>query len=523
MNARNEFGNVYEEILLEVTIEPFLQWFKEAVLKLQPTSMNQQVIRGVDAGTGLLASAIVAPLGYEFGMLLANAADISDPNLQRAIAYYFSITATGSAAVLVGRVSNSVLEKLITSTPETKKALRRQNLNFYDAVKVMMKTFLWCSAALSAVPESYLAYEYFHQPMGWWSLIFVAADMEALTVKNGWAIQNLSTGVYRGLKESISSRMNREELSDARKMRRVLHHKLQRSMMIISQLTEEEIDGLFEDLFQKNKDVCIDTNNYREDLLLHKMNTLCEPPVVRPLPTPKRKPAVKTLFGYVGSAIGAVGSYTFYPIARQASEHLMDAIGIEDSPERQTVADIVGVGSYLARSALAVYATGDSFEKFYDWFVSLPSKTREIVNRCKISSGYSTLEEQGLTPVSSRAYLHGGLSLMATLVSISGGAPRAAMTNDSVDADSEYGTLLIACAFIGAFATNFWAVHGLLQDTLKGDSKRAGLLGAVAKLIQMLPEMTDEHITALYEGIDVSIHSPGAEEVGAQGSVPSRV
>lgn len=182
----------------------------------------------------------------------------------------------------------------------------------------------------------------------------------------------------------------------------------------------------------------------------------------------------------------------------------MDAMGIEDSSGRQAVAEVVGVGAYLARSALAVYAAADSFEKFYDWFMSLPSQTKEIMNRCRTLAGYTTLEAEGLTPIATRSYLRGGLSLLATIASLSGGAPRATMTNDSVDMHSWYGPLLIACAFIGAFATNFWAVQGLVNDSLNGSTKRARLMGAVTRLIQMLPEMADEHIKALYDHVDLS-------------------
>lgn len=155
-----------------------------------PQTCMQKYLGILDTVLGGLGSIVAFPLGYQFGKIICDNFDISDPASEETVKLYFALTATASTAMLLGKIASSVLAELVAPTHPAKRALTSTEFGLRKCASYSLQTLLWVSAAVSASPETYLSYDYLNEPLGYVSFVVMFSIFECLMTKNAWAFQN---------------------------------------------------------------------------------------------------------------------------------------------------------------------------------------------------------------------------------------------------------------------------------------------------------------------------------------------
>ena len=481
------------EIESQTLVSPLRQFelWVENLLKTPTITTKQKVAGALGVLGGVLSTPWTLPLTYEFGLLLSDYAAVKENNTREAIAYTTAAFSGVGTAIMFGRMTHFVLQQLAAPPNETISPI---SIPDYLNIKKFFMVLLWVSAGLSAIPSTYISCADFIKPMGAWALVFIVPSFGTLLARNGWGLANLFALIFASklfmlLKEKITNCISKtDEQKNIQEMRNFFIKELRDSSNIVAQLTIDEVAQITSDIFAEQRSKLT---------LLDKTKKLVHLQPASRILTPKQNSFGKQLSGYLGGAVGALSTWSFFPLGKDGSNELMDYLDIHNQTIRADSALFFATSATIFVGALYIYTTLDTFEKFYEWFSKLPERAKKLFDRCERAIQNKNSQEEPQS-INYKERLKLGLGVLNAIVSFAGSGPLTMMTKDNIDSEVFYAPVVIACAFIGAFSTKLWIVDNLIDEILDGKSKRKKLLNAITKMIQLLPNLRDEHIKALY-------------------------
>ena len=494
-------------------------WIKTDVLVSRKPAVWQRLTRLFDTVVGLLASAMAIPLTYQFGDLLIRQAiceGIFDAHCDKdgitAFQYYNVVMGTISTAVILGKVSNSLLEQIFSQMPDSQKAIMATSKNSVS-VKII-HLINWILALSSASPESYAAYKtlkpYVHDAVG----LFVASDIFTLTSKNNWAARNLASKFFEYYKlkkmRDCEHDVHRVELIDW----------LDSAKSRLDDLSSEQVSQFF-NLYLKDVTNSI-SDEQAKQIMLHiiELGRLSESGMVMP------QSKVKKIVGYFGSFLAIIGAAATFKLGQTGSNEFINWLTRSNTSAAFYASNFLGGTAYFYRISLGVYASKFTFEKFYDWVAQFTRCQSGNVNTentpllAPVNSGgnqqdnlsgqidQTDQDQAGCSSLLMVRMLPVMLSILTLLVSLGGGTPRVAMTDIAFENTEWYFIPLCVCAFLAAFPTNYWANYTTANAIVNSDPKRSAVVNVIAKTRQGVFGMKPECVEELYDSVRPSLATP---------------
>lgn len=471
MNLQNE-EQVKENVIL-----PFLRWSKKYVFERMEASTRQCTASSAGLVIGGISAAVMYELGEGFGDILCELLHIDDENARLAVRNFFG-TGALIPMVALGAIATQDYFKQCASpaSPETKQIMNQNKKYIKDTLKV----FAYVLAVFSAIPQSSLTYIYLKNPI--FRFIATPAAVLAPFLFNSNAEIQL---INRGFRH-----FNQGQTKEIRAQRAYLQNRLTETMKIISDMSDEKINALFNEILGEKEDKGEDKNSSLEKNKVKSLFNLdISNKTAQTSFVSKAQPSFgKTITGAVGFTMGAAGSYVYYTLGDQAVDLVCDYAEIDDPETRKILKNIVGSLAYIPCAALGAVNAQNRFEAFYDKFIT-GKKSINQFSWSKLRSGISKF-----------AIFEGALSA-TPLVYI---AVQSAINGPLLQ------KLLVIPTFMTPFCIRSNALDKLLNRGVDAIDERFckttkthqnALVKAALKLQDALADFPDEQITAIYQDL----------------------
>lgn len=486
---------ISEEKMTTSLISAETRWFNDYVSELKPDQPTHRQRIGEIAGliSGGISGVICGPLGYDFGMYIADQLNVTDPGSRNFYGYYFGGTAALALVALSARISAKVWSDMLAITPKYKQSMMPKELDLAkisDYALIFLATF---AGTLSSMPTVYITHQYFVNSMGYGVYTLDIPTFLSLSTVRSWSLYNLVTPVFASLGSKILNRFSSGEKKLIRDIRGKLIEQLQQSISIINSLTDDEIKRLISAVFT---DEYSGTQIAAEEnvSIFNKVATLFNPSAFKTsgtLPKPEVS-YVKYIFDFLGVTAGILTPYASYPIGVAVSDSLCDALNIQDTSFREHSARTFGVCSYMGLAALSAYASKISFEKFYFWGKNLPKNTKE------------SCQKNSVTSITCSSVLKQVLEAIVMVVALGSSTPRAQLNQEYISDKEFYKPIFVISALISGFSTDYWGIEQFIADYFKKKTDKQLIVQTVTKIKNDIASFDDNHVFNIYQNLSTT-------------------
>ncbi len=484
----------------ETMLSPTLEWIKNNLATPQDIKPvgRQKVARVAGLVCGGISSFITAPLGYNFGLYVADMANVDDYISRNIFGVYFGATAAVALIALSARISANVWSDFLVDTPQSTKTLSKKDFDVSSVGKLAYNSAILATGAISSTPTVYITHEFFSKYMGYGALILDIPTFLSLSTVRAWSLNKLITG-YAPLMNGILNKFSDEEKALIRNIRSKLVTQLQNSINIVKAFNEEEINRFWSTAFEDGNQGIVALNDKEGSFQLEESRLVERIKLIFNIRTASSSPAVadsliKNFFGFLGVGVGALTPYASYPLGVAVSDALWDYFNVQDENFRAHSAHTFGVCSYLGLAALSSYASKLSFENFFDWGKKL------LTNKNVIPS-------TSCSDITARSVISKFLDLLIFITALSSSTPRAELNEEYIDNSEFYKPIFVISALISGFATDYWAINSFIAD-MQAKSKKTLTIDLMGRMKTDIARFNDKSILEIDRKINRS-SSPG--------------
>ncbi|HVV67686.1 MAG TPA: hypothetical protein VG895_05640 [Patescibacteria group bacterium] len=271
--SEEEF-NIRDQLL-----DPQAKWLKSQLTRPDEikTSSLQKFGKAAGLVCGGISSFITGPLGYSFGLYVAELINIDDPTSKSVVGFYFGGTAAFALIALQARISSNTWEQLLETTPDYKKALQEKACDGGKVAEYSYLAMVVTTGAISATPTVYITEEYFSKYIGYGSLVFDAATFLSLATARSWSLDKMLRGLFSPLINKALNKLSSEEKKLIEEIRAGLIQQLEKTINIVKTFNPTEVDQFWHDTYLTASNEDDSSAEIDEEFLLNKIRKVFHP------------------------------------------------------------------------------------------------------------------------------------------------------------------------------------------------------------------------------------------------------
>jgi hypothetical protein len=458
-------------------------WLRDHIFsdELHKCTTKNYFLFSIAALSSIGRGGVYFKLGYDFGQRIFSAIQID--LAKEILSSFYGIGVFIPTAILGAKITfekfKEISANILTMKSECEKAIEGKqtciNSSCFKerALNVLKKTPAFAAGIISAAPMTYLAYQKFHETLGWWWLVSGIPTFYMRTLIDYYSITTLAGKAYEVYGE----------------VKTLINH--------CDQATSHpsSIDGVISQL-GKARSFITSLNRSQAEKLVHSLNEqsvlsektarLFHPEsffINEPQEDSFCKKIGKKISGGIGALIGGYGASIYYPVAKEAFIPVLSLLNID---KNEALLTGLAVTSTIAASSLAALATWDSTHKFYDAICSIASwccPRPEVSSR--VCGGESIINCKRMTAV--------------TIATILAAFTLGMQVEVGLEFPQHIGSdFNLVAAAISAFSVSFWPVdHFLLTYWLKDNINQSLLVEKIDEIIAKVPSMSSDSLKSL--------------------------
>ena len=448
----------------------FLAWVENDLLTEKKTLKRQVVAKILGNLIGVTGSVVFFNLGSE----------LADQVLKNKV--FSRVTGVTSAipiAILGSQFCSDIFSALVTPLSQEEKNIDEPRSGCKAGVRRTVQFTEGIIAIISAAPITYLTHINYKPLIGNGAIALDVPAFIAKGVSDYWAMDTTLCLFSDFIKETYIRKKYRTDKNSVQYKRIFLSNSLKKVAESFRELSDNEARELLNRV--KNTQ-----NNESE---LDRLNIIfgnAENEISSKLKVPEevKWPWGRMITGTVGSVIGAFSSVCLVPLAEDSMSSFFKAIGVSSPVVDKVGGWIAGV----AAGSLMTYASKESFEKFYDFFASLPAL-------CKKG------KKEHHTNWQCRDILQPIASLGSVILGAYSAAPQVYLSERYFGSHAPLQIFTLVCAAVGPFAMDFWAIDNFFQRFLKTTGKKEQFLTFFNKIQEKIFTIDAQIINDMYEKV----------------------
>lgn len=473
--------NERQDVIINDTIKPFLEWcYQEAFnlsTKTQRQKLREKAAVGVGVTLGAFSVASIYPLGGDFGNVVSDHLDITAPTSRCLIFHFFGTTAIIPMLALACVEAKDLFQKIASSNAE-KGIIKYNRKNLRNG----LITFAYVLAAFSALSPMYATIEAFVNAPIWLKYMTIPSSFFGpLIFKSASEIR---------LVDRILSKYAPPEELRIKNYREELRNDLSSTIKFIRQLSDENLDALFIEIFNKNRE--LEDASEKQDQALRRINYFFSHRQQASNVLDENRPnnlihtssCGKKFIEGVGACVGAASAYVYYTLAESATLYLCDYLNIQDEETRTVLKAICASMAIVPWGSLGAESTQTVFGKIYD-----------LMSSCNSSGVPKTSFSKKI------------IAATATFEGVCASTAPVYLAIQALSSTPWYQQLLIIPAFIGPASIRTMAIARLMNEgvdwlsSLSAETtamRRENLIKTIEKIAGIFDKLPDGQIAQLY-------------------------
>lgn len=437
------------------TCDALNQWFESHVLhKDRSHRCQKNISKIIDGSFALSGSAVFVYLSYKFGNTTLKGGILGG--------LISSILSSISPVLGYGELNLLYYDSLLVQQDGRKQIAKRSK----SWQEIGEEALMGISNLLGSLPIAYASHQSFLD------LIDLGATW-ALDVPAFVSIYLIYDITTRKLLIDLKSFIYSKKL-DIGRPPRVFNEKDARSLLLVQlqrllsntqSISDERINEIYDKVHQQERE---SINSAIDSRLISLLTDLSAKPQIHEVD--QKENTKKKILGYVGGAIGLIGSYYFYEMGSQALVDMCDDVGI--SPSTSNILGIVS-GS-LAFGSRGVFS-----------FITTQQTVKDLCGYVKdlcFGSKKQTIGQKILVPAA--------LAVFAGARSI----PNVQMSFDYLGMENWHELTLGACTALSTFSGSFWTLKAFTDAHFQTENqaRREILKKEIQELIYITPYLKEE-------------------------------
>lgn len=444
----------------------FLAWVENDLLKEKKTLKRQIGAKVLGNLIGVAGSVVFFNLGSE----------LADQVLKNKV--FSTVTGVTSAipiAILGSQFCSDIFSALVTLLSQEEKNINEPRSGCKTVLRRTVQVTEGVIAIISAAPITYLTHINYKPLIGKGAIALDVPAFIAKGVSDYWAMDTTLCLFSDFIKETYIRKKYRTDKNSVQYKRIFLSNSLKKVAESFKDLSDNEAKNLLSQIKNKEEDE-IKRLNYIFGNAGNDISSKLK------VPEEVKWPWGRMITGAVGSVIGAFSSVCLVPLAEESMSSFFKAVGISSPVTDKIGGWIAGV----AAGSLMTYASKESFEKFYDFFASLP-----VFCKKKEDCGNWQCRDI-LQPIA---------SVGSVILGAYSAAPQVYLSEKYFGSHTPLQIFTLVCAAVGPFAMDFWAIDNFFQRFIKTTGAKEQLLSLIHKIEEKIFTIEPRIIKDIYEKV----------------------